>query len=302
MKRILLPLMAMSIALTSCSRDNDDVTNPIVNPVAQAKKLVGISGTVIHTPPGGVIYPADITIEYNGDFLKKMGGVFGGVDLLYHYNGDKISSIEVANRGLPDPQYAEFTYNPNGTLKSAKEVKSNGYSSYEITREYEYINNSTIKMTLKSVSTHNGSTGSTGYSYYTLTMNNGKLVKWESFDESGNILERHQYRYDDKKNPMNEIKGFAALAVDIEFGRYIGWSTTISAEYHKNQVRAFKNNVVSQTIEYLNYNIHSEEYEHQYQYNQDNYPTKSILIMNSFGTGHNGSDEQSKYEFIYNYQ
>lgn len=280
MKRILLPLMAMSIALTSCSRDNDDVTNPIVNPVAQAKKLVGLTRVY------GVQGAAPITgatFEYNGDKLNKF--VIWGHAFL-HYDGDRVSSLEMIDG--PDAQKVEFVYNANGTLKSS--IQKFESSEVEFSRDYTYISPTTIKV--KEIMKYTRNSSETEREY-TLTTDGENLIKKEMLDRSNNRTETIQYRYDDKKNPLRELKGLSALSLELELLRMSRNATA------RNYIRTFKNNVISEETTTDNQLIAKSTY--QYNYNQDNLPTKVLQIVNSYTNGY-GTDWEDKFEFIYNYQ
>lgn len=286
MKRFLLPLMAISIALISCSRDNDDFTNPIENPIAQAKKLTKITRTFDNFGWTGGAPFLGTDFEYNGDLLKN---IFYYGEQVYHYNGEQISAIEID--GGPRPQKVEFTYNPNGTLKSSFQKFDTPEDSPRTTfREYHYINDNTIKV--KEI-----------YKYpfverkteYTLTMNGDNLVRKEIFNEENSRTQIHQYTYDNKKNPLREVKGMAALSVAMHL---------IDFHFHdiyNFQISSFKNNIISETIDekytYNSTTSHLAEIDYQYQYNQEGYPTR---VIHSYHDIQSQSNE--KAEYIYNYQ
>lgn len=270
MKRILLPLVAFSIALASCSRDNDDViNNPITNPVEQGDVLV----SVINDPSTSF----DFHFTYDGDKLRT-----GGVDLSnIVYTGDKITEITI-NRGttLHGIRNMKFTYNNDGTLKSTSEIQTieryiigtyNPTTNKPITytlryirnREYSYVGNN-IKIT----ENINHSSNNPNYPInneisareYTLTMENGNLVRKEVRSNSTNSYLSDSYtatyRYDDKINPLNKIKGISAIAVELNLmDAYL-------------DLIGYKNNLVY-------YNTYGTDHTIEYEYNSKGYPTKS---------------------------
>lgn len=290
MKRFLLPLIAISIALISCSRDNDDFTNPIENPIAQAKKLTKITRNFDNFGHSGGGAPfLGTEFEYNGDLLKN---IFYYGEQVYHYNGEQISAIEIVSGSRP--QKIEFIYNPDGTLKSSFQKFDTGGTTTDRTtsREYHYINANTIKVKEVLKWTDSNSEIKTEY---TLTMNGDNLVRKEIFNEENSRTQIHQYTYDNKKNPLREVKGMAALSVAMHLMDFH------FHDMYNFQISSFKNNILSETIDekytYSSTTSRLAEIDYQYQYNQEGYPTRVI---------HSYYDIQSQWnekaEYIYNYQ
>lgn len=287
MKRFLLPLMAISISLISCSRDNDDVTNPIENPVAQAKKTTGITRTFEHFDHNGGGMPFLGTyFEYDGDRLKNINHKG---NLIFHYNGDKISAIEVEEGTSPVPQRVEFTYNTDGTLKSSLQ-KETSNPDMTLTHEYNYINTNTIKV--KEVRKYNNSNYES-IKEYTLTMSRDNLVRKEVFDREYDTTTIHEYLYDSNKSPLRDAKGMAALSVAMHLIRF-HYSNT-----HNYQISSFRNNVVSETVDqkhtYSSITTRLLEVSYQYHYNKEGYPTRLFSAYNDSTYG------EHKEEYIYNY-
>lgn len=262
MKRLLLPLMAISIALTSCSRDNDDITNPIETPVAQAKKLTGVTET--STSKYNIDHSLYLT--YNNDKLISSRFEDGLQQLDYIYENDKIVGI---NNGRLS---ARLTYNPDGTLKSS--------ISNEVNREYTYDGN---LVKVKEISKYTNSSQTIEYIF---TMENGNMVKQEIYFTDGfgsNQKITLNFKYDNNKNPIQEIKGISNLAIELELQER---ATHIPYHY-----KAFKNNLISEEI-WLDGGYSIDQVNYTYEYDKDGYPIKSILK----------SEHRGNTELIYNYQ
>lgn len=254
MKRILLPLMAMSIALTSCSRDNDDVTNPTnppttnpatppTNPVEQRKKIRGISIELpnfdIYQLPDDAFPFLSANLFYNGDLLTSIDPY----DVIY--DRDLIVSL---NNGA-----TTFTYNSNGTIKSSIQKINHYLNPTEISREYTYINNETIKVREVKKSRNQDDV----IKEHTLTIYNDNLVSKETIDLARpHIKEVHTYSYDDRENPIRRINGFSSIAIEIDF-----------LEGNPSLLKAFKNNItkIEKHYRYTNYDTPVNDLE--------NYPT-----------------------------
>lgn len=266
MKRILLPLMAMTIALTSCSRDNDDVTNPTnppttnpatlpTNPVEQRKKIkhIGLSDywstqgphiPGIHEFDEGLAPFYHESFHYNGDFLSYTSHQHHTT-----YEGDKIISMKYGRYII------DFTYNSNGTLKSSV-AKNETHGTLEESREYSYINNETIKVKEIKRSLQ----GEYITKEYTLTMEGDKLIKKVS--SNNNTIEAYHYHYDEYENPISHIKGFAALAIERDF---------LDNDCNNPMTSSFRNNLVYKIYDYydLRHSDNSYRIDATFQYSRD---------------------------------
>lgn len=267
MKRFLLPLVALSIALTSCSRDNDDViNNPITNPVEQGDLLAEIT-----TEEHGFLN--DTYFSYDGDKIQSSRN---RDHISYTYNGNQITNINF-ERGHYGNWSIRYIYNPNGTLKTTLQTHTSKRIDYvdSATQEIKFINNKTetsreytytgniVKVKQTSVYSNDRRTEDTrtDIQEHTFTLDNGNIIKQETEIYTG-VVETITYTYDDKINPLNNIKGFSAL--NVEFRLIDGYS-----QIGLQNIYANKNNITSQ------HNSHNNSRESNvYEYNSKGYPTK----------------------------
>lgn len=280
MKRILLPLLALSIAFISCNRDNDDITNPIENPVEQGNLLADI------TEEGRILSQ----FIYNGDKVKSSGFVDGNNS--YSYTGNQITAIH-REKGTFGTWDIRYTYNSDGTLHSAFSThiyeRPVGYDNNNdvimgkykeiATREYTYTNNNNtinVKETYDDYIIKNNTdekTGIGGTNEFTFTLNNGnitsKIIKpQDRLSDTDTTI----YTYDNKINPLNNIKGFPALSIEFHLiEEHIG-----AIHLHGN-----KNNILTEKRSFINpRGIENESYQNinEYEYNSKGYPTKQTTV------------------------
>lgn len=276
MKRFLLPLVALSIAFTSCSRDNDDViNNPITNPITQGDLLAEI------TEEGNAHYRFNTYFTYDGEKLQSSHGIEGSTG--YSYDGEKISRSR-RERGYFGTWETRYIYNPNGTLKTAVEtytrqtryIDSNtqeeGIINHktETSREYTYAGN---MVKVKQTSQYSDDSDRTPeqestITNHTFTLDNGNIIKRETEVYSGTI-ETVTYTYDNKVNPLSKIKGLAAL--NVEF-RVIDAVTQLGTQ----EVYANKNNItlIKTTLKDSYNTLRDTQESNVYEYNSKGYPTK----------------------------
>lgn len=280
MKRILLPLLALSIAFISCNRDNDDITNPIENPVEQGNLLADI------TEDGRILSQ----FIYDGAKIQSSSWTDGA--LSYSYTGDQITSIH-RDKGLFGTWDIRYTYNSDGTLHSAFSThiyeRPVGYDNNNdvimgkykeiATREYTYTNNNTInvKETYDDYIIKNNTdekTGIGGTNEFTFTLNNGnitsKIIKpQDRLSDTDTTI----YTYDNKVNPLHNIKGFSALAIDFNI-------------MYLTHINGNKNNILTEKRSFINSKgIESESYQNinEYEYNSKGYPTKQTTVSSGPG-------------------
>lgn len=267
MKKFLLPFVALSIILTSCSRDNDDViNNPISNPVAQGDLLVEI------THPDEPSFIPRFT--YNGDKLQGFTG--GDGNMSFTYDGDQITNIYRDKGPLLGNWFTRYAYNPDGTLlysagvhKGERRHPNSTADSLilinykvETVREYTYTGNIVkVKETIKS-SDDLSSDVRTMVQEHSFTLDNGNIIKKvieTNYGYKSNITTT--FTYDNKINPLGKIKGLAALNIEFSLGNDEGPGTFI-------YMNGNKNNILSEKIEGQTGSTF------EYEYNSKGYPTK----------------------------
>lgn len=278
MKRLLLPLMAISIALTSCSRDNDDITNPIENPIENP-----INTETFLTKIESIDSQNTINITYDGDKIVKWG------DDEFVYTGDLITLRTDQGVGR------RYFYNPDGTLKMTI-IDLRGIStapSYAIYYTYNQDYDDIVEMEAYTVDLENYPSylGDIDVSQLeklhkifegTYTMRNGniyksKTISYDIYDGSYSVSNR-TYNYDDKNNPSNNIKGLSAIVVDTYISNgFNNQFEIVRAGLHNNIISAS-----TQTIHFLpNNTVDFEENYYQvyeYEYNDKGYPISSSIL------------------------
>lgn len=296
MKKFLLPLVALSIILTSCSRDNDDViNNPITNPVVQGDLLAEITTNTSHSIGTG-------RFTYNGDKLQSSASLDG--DMSYTYIEDQIRYIR-RSKGPMGIWDINYTYNPDGTLKQVDQIHNYEYRSHDparaienrkeiATREYTYVGNNTInvKSIAKTYRENSNEVFSIFIAEYTFTINNGNIVKkieksqFKEGNDTSSFMNNPTtttitYTFDDKINPLHNIKGLSAIAIDFH--------TIDNKDVFSMYVN--KNNILEKRVDIDGRSI--EQTTNQYEYNSKGYPTKlTSTIVNRI-------TDTTVYNYIY---
>lgn len=293
MNRILLSLVALSIALTSCSRDNDDVTNnPIVNPVTQQDLLSEISWKSTTTGQHLGNNHSDtnsgkITFSYDGDKIKEIISGFNDngfafqKSIKFQYTEDKITAISWEDTGVST--HMNLTYNTDGTLKSSIATADNllipnaprGISV--IKREYTYNNDIiTIKETVRDA---NGD----------IIVGGGGIpdIEYSYKISNGNPIEDHQYSkttytYDNKLNPLTKIKGFKDIGIaflDLYDNNLVSWQ--LSNFLFNNNLTGVEKIIKTNYPKDQHLNGKKEiNTKISYEYNDKNLPTKAVKVEN----------------------
>lgn len=294
MKRFLLPLMAISIALVSCSRDNDDViNNPITNPI---NENVGTLPTKI----------GEQNITYNGDQLHQIGND------VFTYTGDLITKIVNEKLQLE----INYFYFPDGKLK-ASTLGSLRLKDRVFVRYYTYNNDETIKVEWYQAFIKDGQQDVDQFirfyemGDFTYTMKNGNLYK-----EEANILDLYRiyggprvehhtistFEYDTQNTPYKKIKGLSALALELYFNYQFDagdFSTVGNYNY-----TTFNNNITRKEIHttgkkhtktgYGNYS-ESAIITNRYEYNSAGFPIRQSMSSND-GTATTNSETTYTYK------
>lgn len=188
MKKFLLLFCAMSLALTSCSSDDDSSDSVLLKKVV----LTGSDGKTT------------VNYTYDGNKLVSVVDDFKVINLHYTYTGDVITKIDFK---LPDgsiEQTNTFSYGTDGKLATFVRVEfdEDDFKGYK--EVYTYNANGTI-----SVKAYNGDdktqTNATGTS--TITFVNGDVSEITSTNSPN-----HKYTYDSKNNAAKNVLGLDKIA------------------------------------------------------------------------------------------
>lgn len=268
--------MVLGIALTSCSReDNNEIinpTNPIAtNPPVEIKMLPKIIDYGIRQN----------ILTYDNDVLTKFR--WAGTFPQTYSNSD----LTYGFYGMGDYTYE---YNSDRTLKRSIYVYEGFREPLIFLTEYHYENSGTIRaetyMTYKENPDPTRPPNMVKFYEAIYTMENGNLIKeiataYEVYlDANRNrkiATHTTTYEYDTKNSPTTHLKGFSALNLEHhhQYKKSSGGDIFIAPNSFKNN--AIKHKTIKQTFDY-NGNISStQELEpviYHYEYNEQNYPTK----------------------------
>jgi hypothetical protein len=189
MKKILLLFCAISLALTSCS-SNDDASTDVV--LLKKVILTGSDGKTT------------VNYTYNGNKLVSVVDDFKVINLHYTYTGDLITKIDFKLADGSIEQTNTFSYGTDGKLATFVRVEfdEDDFKGYK--EVYTHNANGTI-----SVKAYNGDdktqTNATGTS--TITFVNGDVAEITSTNSPD-----HKYTYDTKNNAAKNILGFDKIA------------------------------------------------------------------------------------------
>lgn len=287
MKRILLPLMAISIALVSCSRENDDniiepVTNTTTNPINTDLLPTSIKwgSSNIDTPiqynGNKLTKYGNQDVEYSGDLISRIGGHY------YYYNPDGTLKLSIFRSNTPIPNNAThhtyanyYTYNPDGTIRitnhlvkvsnwdwSTSQIPNNIETVYIQSETYYTIESGNVTKAIDIIYTP----------FYQLS--NSQNIGYNNISQIYEIT----YEYDNKFNALKNIKGLSSLSLD----HHLLHKLSEGQLQHFNP-NSFKNNITKLNIkiEYRDNRTPTkilQPIEFHYEYNQQGYPTKVTPI------------------------
>ena len=182
---------------------------------------------------------------------------------IYFYTGELITKSQYlgdfSNGVYYVSEITDYTYDNSGRLSKSVTVKNdtsnNNTNKTTKTTTYSYLSNSLIKITENEDGVINN--------YDVNTNSDGSVKSWVKTDAKGAKIGNVTIVYDNKNSPFQNIKGFYKIYFfDIQMNS------------------SFQN--------ILEYNYSGDEqrkYKAVYQYNSNNYPTKSInSYYNSNGT------------------
>lgn len=247
MKKIILLFSIITLVLTSCSKDYDDIANPI----NQTSKPVLVKKIIVTDLTNNTVIK-NTEFEYDGKKIVKSTDQSGDV-VSYTYTGDVISNIKIYHLDTLVMEYV-LTYANNNLTES----KCINYSeNFAEKRLYTYNPNGTVDFIY-----YKGdlTTQDTLYKTGSLTIQNDEITGMLMQDFiNPNNGRTATHTYDNKKNPNKNIIG--ANKLNVELDRAIQGSfknvMSTSAMYASNQLI---------TIDYT------------YTYNANGYPTSSIRL------------------------
>lgn len=182
---------------------------------------------------------------------------------IYFYTGELITKSQYlgdfSNGVYYVSEITDYTYDNSGRLSKSVTVTndtSNNYTNKTTkTTTYSYLSNSLIKITENEDGVIN--------TYDVNTNSDGSVKSWVKTDSKGAKIGNVTIVYDNKNSPFQNIKGFYKIYFfDIQ-----------------------KNSSIHNILEYNYVGDEQRKYKAVYQYNSNNYPTKSInSYYNSNGT------------------
>ena len=182
---------------------------------------------------------------------------------IYFYTGELITKSQYlgdfSNGVYYVSEITDYTYDNSGRLSKSVTVTndtSNNYTNKTTkTTTYSYLSNSLIKITENEDGVINN--------YDVNTNSDGSVKSWVKTDAKGAKIGNVTIVYDNKNSPFQNIKGFYKIYFfDIQ-----------------------KNSSIHNILEYNYVGDEQRKYKAVYQYNSNNYPTKSInSYYNSNGT------------------
>ena len=182
---------------------------------------------------------------------------------IYFYTGELITKSQYlgdfSNGVYYVSEITDYTYDNSGRLSKSVTVKNdtsnNNTNKTTKTTTYSYLSNSLIKITENEDGVINN--------YDVNTNSDGSVKSWVKTDAKGAKIGNVTIVYDNKNSPFQNIKGFYKIYFfDIQ-----------------------KNSSIHNILEYNYVGDEQRKYKAVYQYNSNNYPTKSInSYYNSNGT------------------
>ena len=182
---------------------------------------------------------------------------------IYFYTGELITKSQYlgdfSNGVYYVSEITDYTYDNSGRLSKSVTVTndtSNNYTNKTTkTTTYSYLSNSLIKITENEDGVINN--------YDVNTNSDGSVKSWVKTDAKGAKIGNVTIVYDNKNSPFQNIKGFSKIYF-FDF---------------------YMNSSIHNILEYNYSGDEQRKYKAVYQYNSNNYPTKSInSYYNSNGT------------------
>lgn len=247
MRKIILLLSVMTLAFTSCSKNEDEPAIPTVDPngiLLKRSVETDNSGANI-----GDVYT--LNYIYNGNKLVRINDSDGGYEIIT-YTGDLITKWENFISPAVLDATINYTYNTNNNLITAIRI----YHGEATTNPTSYVERTTY--------THNSNGSISFQEYYgnlaaqTTLVSNGTItsgsIVTNEINPANTVTET--CTYDTKNHPLKNILG-----------------------YNKIVFNQFFNNSSNNFMSIVNYNGDLEEA--TYTYNPNDFPITEIYKMNN---------------------
>lgn len=220
MKKLIMSLLIVVIAVTSCSKDETSTEVVKIN----SNLLSKIENTITTEGSTNVVNSSNI-LKYDGNKLSEIVGNDGDPPSSYSYTGDLITKVR-SNDGLNFTNTSEYFYDINNKLKSKFEVSSETNNAGLVTIKkkkiiYTYNQDGTILEENFKIDNVTGAetkdNTETVYTYANENMVKRVRTFISTFTNSNNgipIITTNKsvttdtYLYDNKKNIYTNILGF----------------------------------------------------------------------------------------------
>jgi hypothetical protein len=210
MKKITTALCIVLFALVSCTKNDTPPVTENPTGLILPKKLIIKQDSEIRIL--NITYDGNKIVEAKNEIEKTV----------FTYTGDLVTrEISYKNNAVFEDR--KYVYE-NNKLKTEiiKGINTSPFTGNPIVTTYEYTQNSngTITREIYDTDTVTGVVTKLG-NIYTLTVENGNLVKDISTSEFGDVLEifTTTFIYDNKNNPYKNILGFDKLNYTRDFHR-----------------------------------------------------------------------------------
>ena len=258
MKKLLYLFTASLLVFTSCSKDDNDSSDPASSILVKKITTVYNDG-----------YSDIANIEYNGNKIVSRIEKDGS-SMKYTYTGDLIARIDELDEDGKLNQTTDYNY-VNGKLSTSVEKSADANAVYYYKTKYTQNTDGTISYDnyrgkiLTGIEEEYGTTGKYTYS-------GGNLVKLE-VDYYGSDYS-YVYEYDSKNNPAKNILGLSLLLDEQD---------------------SSGNNVIKETYTSgSGANVRTNIKTYSYKYDANNYPTERLK---TFQSGNSTSTETTLYGY-----
>ncbi|HSD14889.1 MAG TPA: hypothetical protein VLB74_09600 [Flavobacterium sp.] len=193
MKKLIYAFSALALLFASCSSDSDSSSNDSSATVLLKK--------IIETDWDGAVTTSILT--YNGDKLQRITNDDGTYEV-YTYSGDLITKSESFDEN--DARYEAFvyTYNSESKLIEAKWLDYLGEGGGSSKVLYTHNSDGTV-----SYEEFTGDVSSQTEFYREGKIYSDKIEEYApEFDGTPAHTITHTYTYDDKNQPMKNVKGY----------------------------------------------------------------------------------------------
>lgn len=237
MKKLIYLFTASLLVFTSCSKDDNDSSDPASSILVKKRIYIGKDGV-----------SSSEDIVYNGNKIVSITGQDGSV-FKYTYTGELITKTEESDAEGTVDYTTEYNY---ASGKLATSIEKNKDAKFYYKTKYTHNADGTVSYDQFRITVATGveeEYGATGK----YTFKDSNLVKLEVSYYGAEML--HVYEYDTKNNPFKNVTGISLLLDD---------ETAV-------------NNVVKETSTTgSGANISTNITSYAYKYDVNNYPTEKV--------------------------